>query len=100
MNRVTIFRNEKGLMFVEEHLSEHPPGNAAQRKKAIKSGWTPHWVAAGRPQVFDIKTFAIENDDIWLTLEPQYAGGVSSIDDDLIPSEVHYVEPEFETEEL
>lgn len=49
MNRLTISSDSKGLVFEREVLQERPPGNAAQRKKALRRGWKPNrWRVAER----------------------------------------------------
>lgn len=66
--RIVLFEKNGVIMMQREHLAKHPPGNAQQRKKCLKSGWTPAWVAAERARPLDpdaidqIIEFAIESD--------------------------------------
>lgn len=53
MNRITVFEKD-GLTYVQkEHEAKNPPGDAAQRRKALKSGWKPSFVKDGQPIVFE-----------------------------------------------
>jgi len=50
--RTVIFAGKNGeVLFQREHLSKRPSGNAAQVKKALRSGWHPEWVSVERPRV-------------------------------------------------
>jgi hypothetical protein len=44
----TVLSVDSKDRIVEEiqRLTAHPPGNAAQRKKALRSGWQPTWVTS------------------------------------------------------
>lgn len=43
--RELMYVDSKDRIVVErQHKTKNPPGNASQRKKAIRSGWKPDWV--------------------------------------------------------
>ena len=79
MKRITIFRNEKGLVMVREHLAKNPPGNSHERQKRIKSGWQPSWIAEGKPS----------------PLTPEMLAEMFNHDEEET-EEVHYVDASFE----
>lgn len=61
MNRITLFRNSKDEVVVQqERLQKQPSGNGDQRRKQLRNGWVPSWVPTGRPQLFT----AFRNDTI------------------------------------
>lgn len=64
-SRITIFKEKDQLMMQREHLSKNPPGNAQQRKKYLKSGWQPNWVAAERPRPFEPSAFRLRLEEDW-----------------------------------
>jgi hypothetical protein len=53
MNRLMIFAKNEQVIVQPERLQTNPPGNGAQRRKALKSGWQPSWVKTGQPSILD-----------------------------------------------
>jgi hypothetical protein len=47
MRELMYYVDSKDRIVIEtQRLTSHPPGNSAQRKKALRSGWQPTWVTS------------------------------------------------------
>lgn len=67
MNRITIYEQHGKVLAVRETLAKHPPGNAAQRAKSLKSGWRPEWRRAEHPRAFTpdmLEPFQVESEEL------------------------------------
>lgn len=53
--RTVIYMDKNDQVVVEyQNLSERPSGNAAQRAKALRSGWQPQWIKAEKRLGVDV----------------------------------------------